>query len=68
MIVIIDYDMGNLGSVAKALTYLGQPGRSDQDPELVARADQVILPGVGAMKYALEQLRSKTWTRRSSLT
>lgn len=59
MIAIIDYEMGNLGSVAKALTYLGQRAEVTSDPELIARADRVILPGVGAMSYALEQLRSK---------
>ena len=59
MIAIIDYEMGNLGSVAKALTYLGQRVEVTSDAERIARADRVILPGVGAMSYALEQLRSK---------
>lgn len=59
MIAIIDYEMGNLGSVAKALTYLGQRVEVTSDPDQIARADRVILPGVGAMSYALEQLESK---------
>lgn len=59
MIAIIDYEMGNLGSVAKALTYLGQHAEVTSDPTVIARADRVILPGVGAMSYALEQLQNK---------
>lgn len=59
MIAIIDYEMGNLGSVAKALTYLGQRAEVTSDPDVIFRADRVILPGVGAMSYALEQLEKK---------
>lgn len=56
MIVVIDYGMGNLGSVAKALAYLGCPVTVSRDPDQVAAADRLILPGVGAMGYAIEQL------------
>jgi imidazole glycerol-phosphate synthase subunit HisH len=56
MIVVVDYGMGNLGSVAKALTFLGFPVTISEDPERIAAADQLILPGVGAMEYAMQQL------------
>ena len=56
MIVVIDYGMGNLGSVAKALSFLGRPAIVTRDPEQAASADRLILPGVGAMSYAIEQL------------
>lgn len=56
MIVIVDYGMGNLGSVEKALAFLGYPAIISQDPDQVARASQLILPGVGAMEYATQQL------------
>ncbi|MDD2533193.1 MAG: imidazole glycerol phosphate synthase subunit HisH [Eubacteriales bacterium] len=59
MIAILDYEMGNLGSVAKALTYLGQRVEITSDPATIAKADRVILPGVGAMSYAAEQLQKK---------
>ncbi len=59
MIAIVDYGMGNLGSVEKALTYLGFTARITQDPEQVAQASQLILPGVGAMEYAVQQLKSR---------
>lgn len=57
MIVIVDYDMGNLGSVAKALAFLGYKAQISSDPQVVKRADRLILPGVGAMSYAMARLR-----------
>jgi len=59
MIVIVDYGMGNLGSVEKALAFLGCPTIVSHDPEQVAAADQLILPGVGAMEYAIKQLSAR---------
>jgi glutamine amidotransferase len=59
MIVVIDYGMGNLGSVAKALAFLGFSATVTQDPEIVAKADRLILPGVGAMEYAIQQLEQR---------
>lgn len=56
MIVLIDYGMGNLGSVAKALAFLGQTVTVSQDPATVLNADRLILPGVGAMQYAVASL------------
>ena len=58
MIAIVNYQMGNLGSVAKALAYIGCESVITSDPEQVAAADRVILPGVGAMTYAMTRLRS----------
>jgi imidazole glycerol-phosphate synthase subunit HisH len=60
MTVIIDYGMGNLGSVAKALAFLGFPAQVTSDPDLVAQADRLVLPGVGAMDYAMSQLRERS--------
>ena len=59
MIVLIDYGMGNLGSVAKALAFLGQSVTVSQDPEIVFKADRLILPGVGAMQYVVSRLQDK---------
>lgn len=59
MIVVIDYGMGNLGSVAKALSYLDVPAVVTDDPDQVASAERLILPGVGAMDYAMRQLRTR---------
>ena len=59
MIAIIDYGMGNLGSVQKALAFLGFESVITNDPSSVMAADGVILPGVGAIGAAMEALTSK---------
>ncbi len=58
MIAIIDYGMGNLRSVEKALQSLGYECQITSDAQEVARADKVILPGVGAFGAAMENLRA----------
>ena len=57
MIAIVDYGMGNLRSVQKALQKLGYNAQITSDAETVFRADKVILPGVGAFGAAMENLR-----------
>ena len=59
MIAIIDYGMGNLGSVQKALAFLGYDSEITNDPARVMDADGVVLPGVGAIGAAMEALISK---------
>ena len=59
MIAIIDYGMGNLGSVQKALAFLGYESEITNDPARVMDADGVVLPGVGAIGAAMEALSSK---------
>ena len=56
MIAIVDYGMGNLRSVHKALEKVGFPSIVTQDPALIGRADGLVLPGVGAFKKAKENL------------
>lgn len=56
MIGIIDYDAGNIRSVEKALTYLGEESVVSRDPETLFKADKVILPGVGSFGDAMENL------------
>jgi len=56
LIVIVDYGMGNLRSVHKALERVGFPAVVTQDPSLIGRADGMVLPGVGAFKKAMENL------------
>lgn len=59
MIAIVDYDAGNIRSVAGALEHLGQQYELTADPERLLAADRVILPGVGNAAHALESLRQK---------
>lgn len=47
MIAVVDYKAGNLTSVMKALAAVGANAVSTDDPETVAGADKIILPGVG---------------------
>jgi glutamine amidotransferase len=55
-IVIVDYGMGNLRSVQKALEKVGQPALISGDANRIAEADKVILPGVGAFCDAVARL------------
>src|SRR3712207_2505323 len=57
MITIIDYGMGNLRSVEKALMKLGHPAQVTSDPAEIRAAERVILPGVGAFGAAMAHLR-----------
>ncbi|HWE39472.1 MAG TPA: imidazole glycerol phosphate synthase subunit HisH [Isosphaeraceae bacterium] len=57
MIAIIDYGMGNLRSVQKALEAVGHAAEVTCDPDRVRKADRVILPGVGAFADAIAELR-----------
>jgi glutamine amidotransferase len=62
VIAIVDYRAGNLASVRKALDHLGQTSQITDDPEVVARAEKIILPGVGhfAATQVLERSGLKT--------
>ncbi len=56
MIAIIDYDAGNLKSVEKALTALGEKPVVSRDEKTILSADKVILPGVGSFGDAMGKL------------
>lgn len=55
-IVMIDYGMGNLKNVQKAFLAIGQEVVISSELEVIAQADALILPGVGAFKQAMETL------------
>ncbi len=57
MIGVIDYGMGNLGSVANALAFLGAPARVLKGPDEMAACRALILPGVGAFGDCMANLR-----------
>lgn len=57
MIAIIDYGMGNLRSVQKAFEYLGFGAIITDDAAVVAAAERVVLPGVGAFEDAMARLK-----------
>jgi len=59
MIAIIDYGMGNLRSVSKALEYLGASYKLCSKGKDLAHAIKVILPGVGAFGDAMKELKAR---------
>ena len=58
-IAILDYGMGNLHSVAKALEHVDSAAviRITSNPEIIAKADRVVFPGVGAMRDCMKAIK-----------
>ena len=59
MIAILDYGMGNLRSVEKALEHVGVSSVRTSDHDVVRDAEAVVLPGVGAFRKAMEAVRER---------
>lgn len=59
MIVIIDYGMGNLHSVGKALEKVGAKVKISSNPKDILKANKLVLPGVGAFKEAIQELKKR---------
>jgi glutamine amidotransferase len=59
VIVIVDYGMGNLRSVQKALERVGGEARVSDRAEDVARAERLVVPGVGAFGDAMRALEDR---------
>jgi imidazole glycerol-phosphate synthase subunit HisH len=59
MIAIVDYGMGNLRSVQKGFERVGHAATITNDPEVIAQAGKVVLPGVGAFPDAIGELRRR---------
>lgn len=59
MLCIIDYDMGNLRSVQKAFERVGHQATVSSDPAVVATADKLVLPGVGAFRDAIHEVKQR---------
>ena len=59
MITVVDYGVGNIGAILNMLDYLGIDAQASGDPDVLARADQLILPGVGAFDRAMSTLRTR---------
>jgi len=62
MIAVIDYGMGNLGSVSKALESFGGKVKITRDPSDLRRAKKIVLPGVGAFGDAMDALSDLNMT------
>lgn len=62
MIGIVNYGMGNLGSVANALDYLGFEAEIVDSPSKLGVHDRLILPGVGSFGMAMRSLDASGWS------
>jgi len=58
MITIIDYGVGNLRSVEKAIQFLGYEAQVTDDLKVIEKAEKLILPGVGHFGESMEKLKS----------
>ncbi len=56
MIVIVNYGLGNLGSVLNMFKRIGAPAKITSDPEEIATAEKILLPGVGAFDVAMKKI------------
>lgn len=59
MIAIIDYGTGNLNSVKNAFDYLKAESKIVDTPKAIENAERIVLPGVGAFGFMMQNLRKK---------
>ncbi len=59
MIAVVNYGLGNLHSVQKAINFVGGNAEVTDDPDTIRRASKVVLPGVGAFADGMEGLASR---------
>ena len=58
MITIIDYNMGNIASIENMLKKIGVEAIVSSDPDVIANAEKIILPGVGSFDYGMNSLNN----------
>jgi glutamine amidotransferase len=59
VITVVDYGVGNIGAILNMLDYLSIEAQASGDPDVLAQAERLILPGVGAFDKAMSTLRSR---------
>ncbi len=59
MITIIDYEMGNVGSIANMFKYIGVESTIESDPDKIKKASKILLPGVGSFDMAMKKIKEK---------
>jgi len=59
MIAIVDYGMGNLGSIANMLKKVGVESTITSDPLVIEAAEKLILPGVGAFDFGMKNIAQR---------
>lgn len=63
MISVVNYGMGNLGSLLNMLKYIGVSATVESDPDALYKAEKLILPGVGAFDAAMTRINSTVGLR-----
>jgi glutamine amidotransferase len=58
MITIVNYGMGNLGSMLNMFKRIGVPARLESDPDVIRGSEKLVLPGVGAFDAAMQRINS----------
>ncbi len=58
MITIVDYGMGNLGSIQNMFKYIGVPAQIEHDPDKIKNASKILLPGVGSFDTAMHKINT----------
>lgn len=61
MIVIINYGLGNVGSIYNMLKYIGIPSKVSENLDDIKNATKLILPGVGAFDFGMKLLQEKDY-------
>ena len=56
MIAILDYGLGNLGSISNMFKVIGEKSKITNDDDIIRSADGIILPGVGAFDAGMNEL------------
>jgi len=59
--VVVDLDLGNIGSIVNMLEHIGEPVRVASDPRDLTCADNIILPGVGSFDVCIKQIDQMGW-------
>lgn len=59
MIVIVDYGMGNVGSIQNILRRVGKESVISSDPKQIEQAEKLILPGVGAFDIGMKNIKER---------
>jgi len=62
MIAILDYGLGNLGSISNMLKVIGEKSKITNDVEIIRKSDGIILPGVGAFDAGMSKLNESGLT------
>ncbi len=57
MITIINYGLGNLGSIGNMLKHIGEPYEIVSDADLLMKSNKILLPGVGAFDAAMSKIK-----------